>query len=81
MTIWELISSEGLTELAFLDGRQSSADTSKYKLTCFRESFMIAKIKFYFQSGQCVLHTSKLTKEFVYSRNWMIMCWPACSPD
>ena len=63
MMIWGGISSEGLTELAFLDGRQSSADYIKViedHLLLFGEAYYGKK--FIFPQGNALIHTSKLTK-------------------
>ena len=61
--IWGRISSEGLTELAFLDGRQSSADYIKVledHLLPFGETYYGKN--FIFLQDNTLIHTSKLTK-------------------
>ena len=76
------ISSEGLTELAFLDWRQSSADYIKIledHLLPFGEAYY--GNNFIFQQDNASIHTSKLTKTFFQNRNFKVVGRPACFPD
>ena len=68
--------------MAFLDGRQSSADYIKVfedHLLPFGEVYYGKKI--ISQQDNAPIHTSKLTKTFFQSRNLKVMSWLACSPD
>ena len=80
MMIWGRISSEGLTELAFLDGRQSSVDYIKVLEDHFLPFLEAYYKNFSFQQDNAPIHTSKLTKTF-FQRNLEVVSWPACSPD
>ena len=74
------ISSEGLIDLAFLDGRQSSADYIKVienHLPPFGEAYY--GNNFILQQDNASIHTSKLTKTFFKSKNLKVTSWPACS--
>ena len=80
--IWGGISSEGSTELPFLDGIQSSADYIKV-LEDHLLPFGVAHYEkiFIFQQHNAPIHASILTWTFFQSRNLNVMSWPACFPD
>ena len=80
--IWVAISHDGLTDLAFLQGKQKSADYIKVlenNLLPFAERMYDAN--YVFQQDASPIHTSKLTRTFFQERNIKVLSWPARSPD
>ena len=82
VVIWVAISHDGLTDLAFLQGKQKSADYIKVlenNLLPFAERMYDAN--YVFQQDASPIHTSKLTRTFFQERNIKVLSWPARSPD
>ena len=80
--IWAGISHEGLTDPAFLQGKQKSADYIKVlenNLLPFAERMCGAN--YVFQQDNTPIHTSKLTRTFFQERNTNVLSWSARSPD
>ena len=74
---------DGLTDLAFLQGKQKSADYIikglENNLLSFAERMYGAN--YVFQQNNAPIHTYKLTRTFFQERNINILSWPARSPD
>ena len=80
--IWARISHDGLTDLAFLQGKQKSSDYIKVlenNLPPFAERMY--GVHYVFQQDNAPTHTSKLTRTFFQERNINVLSWPAHSPD
>ena len=79
--IWARISHDGLTDLAFLQEKQKSADYVKVlenNLQTFAKKMYSAN--YVFQQDNTPIHTSKLTRTFFQERNIKVLTWTARSP-
>ncbi|KAH9114828.1 hypothetical protein LEN26_013015, partial [Aphanomyces euteiches] len=80
--IWAGFSSKGLTEVAFLEGRQDSSaycDTlSNYLMPFVHANHMNG---FVFQQDNASIHTSFETKSFFAENDISLLSWPSLSPD
>ena len=78
--IWVGISHDGLTNLAFLQGQQKSADYTKVlanNLLSFSKRMYGAN--YVFQQDIAPIHISKLTRTFFQKRNVNVLSWQARS--
>ena len=76
-----VISHDGLTDLAFLQGKQISADYIKMENNLLPFGERIYGANYVFQQDNDPIHTSKLTGTFFQERNINVLSWPARSPD
>ncbi|POM65607.1 Transposase [Phytophthora palmivora] len=80
--VWGGFSSQGKTELAFLEGRQNSfnyQETLTNYLLPFGEAFHAGR--YIFQHNNASIHASHSTKDFLKSCDVTVLDWPALSPD
>ena len=69
----------GLTDLAFLQEKQKSADYVKGWKIISCPLLRGCSANYVFQQDNA--HTSKLTRTFFQERNINVLSWPARSPD
>ncbi|KAF0712956.1 hypothetical protein AaE_011906 [Aphanomyces astaci] len=80
--IWTGFSSKGLTDVAFLQGRQDSyayCDTVADYLLPFVHATHADG--FVFQQDNASIHASAETKAFLAEQNVPLLSWPSLSPD
>jgi transposase len=80
--VWGAFCSQGLSELAFLEGKQNS---TAYVYTLSEYLLPFIDLKYgrdcIFQQDGASIHTSAETKEFLRDENLQVMQWPSKSPD
>jgi transposase len=80
--IWAAFSSQGLSDVAFLDGRQNS---SAYCDTIANYLLPFVHVNhpngFVFQQDNASIHVSHATKAFLEEHEISLLSWPALSPD
>ncbi|KAF0702855.1 hypothetical protein AaE_015677 [Aphanomyces astaci] len=80
--IWAGFSSQGLTEVAVLEGRQDSyayCETIANYLLPFVHQYH--PDGYVFQQDNASIHTSRETNEFFSDQGITVLSWPALSPD
>ena len=82
LMVWGAFSFNGTTDIAFLEGKQTSID---YVEVLNSHLLPIAETlggpNYVYQQDNAPIHTSKLTKKWFADNNVNVMVWPARSPD
>ena len=80
--VWGAFGSKGKTNIAFVDSTLNSSDYIKvlqeYLLPCYKK--ICGKNRVFQQDGAAI-HTSKVTQNWLKSKNINVLEWPANSPD
>lgn len=80
--IWAAISSTGIIDIVFLEGKQDSSKyihllESEYEKICA----IVKNRKWIFQQDNSSIHTAKRVKDWFRAKKIDVLHWPANSPD
>jgi transposase len=85
VSIWAAISTRGITNLHFIEGRLNARryvdDILAANLLPFCETHFDQNHAFTFQQDNSPVHTARIVRQWLTANNLNVMDWPSISPD